>query len=155
MVFLFVEEFIDLATGMQHNCQMLQVHSMYSELLFGLQRRLKKRENWNMRMADMKRHIDCFKKLECELFEAQGDSGLYTLNINMLDNLLEDVNRFDTSQLLDSYASEGYNVRIQSSYRSASKHHLAGMEGTLREMERGSMPEKVLGRANVTDKSPP
>lgn len=91
MLFSFVAVFIDRATGIQQSCSMMQAHFIYFKVLMGLKRRWKEGEVWAMHLADLLRQIDCFKKLVWEVLYAHYEQVLYTLNIYLLDYLVDDV----------------------------------------------------------------
>lgn len=140
MDFQFVVAFIDRATSTQESCLMTLAYPMYSKLLLGRNKQLEEEENWNRHFVDLTRHTDGFKKLLCEVFDALCDSGWYTLRFHLLDDLVEDLDRFGTLRPLHSSYFKRFNMHIKRVNRSTSKQHSSFMNETLREMGRLSTP---------------
>lgn len=63
----------------------------------------------------------CFKKTVVEAFVEHCNTGHYTLNFHLLDNVIENLRRFETLGVLNAPPSESYVVHIEKPYHKTSR----------------------------------
>lgn len=109
---------VDRDTGLVELVPMTRLHNMYSDLVHSLKDYKVMECSDESRIGQLRRSMQQFKLLLKGKSDEHCETGLYTLKVYLLDNVVDGLKKFVSLDIPDALAFEKINVPINGSYQS-------------------------------------